>query len=392
MGASFAFTGILLGALLLISKSENRILKKYLYVPARKSQTNAIQLGGLALAFGFTLSMVAILGFPSFFEAFDSRDLRLIQNFLAGGAIIACYGYLDDKYELRPTVKLAGQIFSVVVYATLSSHLLTIYHTQIVFLILCFWGLGVVNGSNLLDGLDTLTVKLGMVSYGTFMFIGAYHNSPEIVICSALFMACLGAFYFFNREPAKVHLGEIGGSLVGFSMLLLTSFLWIAVKEEKFSPVRSGVLALIPLTLPMVELGISFLRRIYNKKSPFAGDKLHIHHILTREYGLKPSNAATLMALGYLFTMGGAVFLQIYTHPFLAFVGLIAFQVSLCLLIGKDFWSSDDTIKLSPRSLLNFLRKKDVTIIESSQVEDFKITILKDEIEKAEKDDDSKAA
>ena len=387
MASSFVITTLMFSVLLSIARSNNSFLKKYFYVPARKSSTNAIQLGGLALGAGFFIGLLVCKYFPELFNVFTKKDIRLIENFLAGGAIINIYGYLDDKFELKPTVKLMGQVLSVVVYATLSSHLLSMHHNQIVFIIIGFWGLGVVNGSNLLDGLDTLTLKLGLVSYSVFMFLGAYHHSPKIVICSGIFMSCLLAFYFFNREPAKIHLGEIGGSLVGFSTLLLSSFLWEAVKADSFSPVRSGVLAIIPLTLPMVELGVSFVRRVYNKTSPFRGDHLHIHHILNREYGLSPSMVGTVMALGYFLTMAVAVYIQILIHPYFALLSLICLQAAIYVGIGWKFWNSEDTLSLTPKTLLDFMRKKDVTIIESGQIDNFKLTVLKEEIEKAKKEE-----
>lgn len=376
-----------------IARSNNKFLKRYLYVPARKSKTNAIQLGGLPLAVGIFLSLGICITFPEMINVFSKKDIRIVQNFILAGGMVAIYGYLDDLFELKPTVKLAGQVISVILYATLSSHLLSPHHSQIVFLITCFWGIGVVNGSNLLDGLDTLTLKVGMVSYSVFMFLGAYHQSPKIFVCSLIFMTCLSSFYFFNREPAKIHLGEIGGSLVGFSMLLLSSFLWDSVKANHWSPVRSGVLAIIPLTLPMVELGMSFLRRTYNKKSPFKGDSLHVHHILNREYGFKPSTVASIMALGYFSTMAIAVYIQIYVHPYFALISLIGLQSALYLAVGWKYWQSTDALAFTPRTLLNFLRKKDITIIESSQIDSFQLTILEEGIEEElSEEDDSDAA
>jgi UDP-GlcNAc:undecaprenyl-phosphate GlcNAc-1-phosphate transferase len=387
---SFVLTSLLFCFLWQVSKGERKGWKTFFYVPARKSESNAIQLGGLALAIGLFSSLFFTSYFSELQIFFNKVDHRLIQNFIAGASIITVYGYFDDKLELRPIVKLLGQILSVFTYATLSSHLHTQHHSQITFLIICFWGLGVVNGSNLLDGLDTLTLKLGTVSYSVFLFLGYYHNSPKIVICSLLFLSCLSAFYFFNKAPAKIHLGEIGGSMVGFSLLLLSSFLWHAVKENHFSPVRSAVLAIIPLSLPMVELGVSFLRRIYNKKSPFAGDKLHVHHILNREYGFSPSAAASIMAAGYLLTMFAAIYIQILTHPYVALASLIVMQVGIYLVVGHKHWQTKDSLNLSARSLLEFLRKKDVTIIESSQIDNFKLTILEtpiDEIDSVSEDE-----
>lgn len=383
---SFVLTSLLFSFLFVVSKGDRKSWKRYFYVPARKSNTNAIQLGGLALSIGLFSTLIFSSRFTELQYFFNKVDHRLIQNFIIGALIINMYGYFDDKLELRPVVKLFGQILSVLAYATLSSHLHTQHHSQITFMVIFFWGLGVVNGSNLLDGLDTLTLKLGSVSYSVFLFLGYYHNSPKIVICSALFLSCLGAFYFFNKAPAKIHLGEIGGSVVGFSLLLLSSLLWHAVKANHFSPVRSAVLAIIPLTLPMVELGVSFLRRLYNKKSPFAGDKLHVHHILNQEHGFSASATATIMAAGYLITMAAAIYIQILTHPFIALASLIVMQVSIYLLVGHKYWHTKDSLSLSPRSMLDYLRKKDITIIESSQIDNFKLTILSTPIEEIEEE------
>ncbi len=390
--SSFVFTSLIFGFLFVVSKGNRKNWKRFFYVPARKSKTNAIQLGGLALALGFFCSLVVASRFTDLSIFFNKVDHRLIQNFIFGGLIISLYGYFDDKLELRPIVKLFGQILSVFAYATLSSHLHTQHHSQITFLVICFWGLGVVNGSNLLDGLDTLTLKLGTVSYSVFLFLGFYHNSPKIVICSALFLSCLMAFYFFNKAPAKIHLGEIGGSIVGFSLLILSSFLWHAVKANHFSPVRSAVLAIIPLTLPMVELGVSFLRRIYNRKSPFRGDRLHVHHILNQEFGFSPSLTATIMASGYLLTMSFAIYIQILTHPYIALASLIIMQVSIYLAVGHKYWHTKDSLSLSPRNMLKYLRKKDVLIIDSSQIDNFKLTILERPVEEIhdEVDEDKK--
>ncbi|MFT6070232.1 MAG: UDP-GlcNAc:undecaprenyl-phosphate GlcNAc-1-phosphate transferase [Bacteriovoracaceae bacterium] len=385
---SFVFTSSIFCFLLLVAKGENTAWKRYFFVPARKSKTNAIQLGGVALALGFFCTLIIGSRFTDLSQFFNRVDHRLIQNFIFGGLVISLYGYFDDKFELRPIVKLFGQIFSVLIYATLSSHLHTEHHSQITFLVICFWGLGVVNGSNLLDGLDTLTLKLGSVSYSVFLFLGVYHNSPKIVICSTLFLSCLVAFYYFNKAPAKIHLGEIGGSIVGFSLLLLSSFLWHAVKANQLSPVRSAVLAIIPLTLPMVELGISFLRRIYNKKSPFAGDHLHVHHILNQEYGFKAPVAATIMAAGYLFTMAVAIYIQILTHPYIALGSLIVMQVSIYIAVGRKYWHTKDSLSLSPRNMLKYLSKKDVLIIESSQIDNFKLTVLSSPIEEIDEESD----
>ena len=60
----------------------------------------------------------------------------------------------------------------------------------------------------------------------------------------------------------------------------------------------------------------------------------------------------------------------------MGYVSHIFFMIGAYLIVGAKYWKGDDAINLNPKELFDSLRKKDVMIIESSQIDEFKITII----------------
>ncbi len=380
----FCFAGLLF--LNFLKKHSFFGLKKYFYVPARKSTTDAIQLGGLPLSLGILSGVLAIYNLEVFQFAFDQYQLKVIKYWCYSSSILVGYGYLDDKFELRPIVKLIFQFATITIFSIMASHM--IYHrlSSAAFVVMFFFGMGVLNGSNLLDGLDTLTIKISSVTFGALFVCGLNFSSMAVIITSLISFSALASFYFFNKEPAKIHLGEIGGSFFGFTALLCSNLLFIDMVRSGHSRVDSFTMSLIPLVLPMVELGVSFLRRIYNKKSPFKGDKLHIHHILRNYHKFSASSTSSLMGISYAWTM---VMTLAVTHWFGPIVGFFTIGIALYLAVGSKHWHTSKSIELSPKSLFNYLRKKEVSVINSQSIDSFEFHITEAHEEEKVIDDES---
>lgn len=369
-----AVTGFSL--LIFVQKSRGGYLKKILHISARKSTSNAVQLGGLPLSLSIITGVCFLISHKYFNSFFSEFDFYSIKYWLVSAGIIVIYGFLDDKFELRPIVKLSLQITSICLFAVLESRVLFPKWGALAFVVLSFWGLGVLNGSNLLDGLDTLTIKLGCVTFFTYLVIAWNFKIGSVALSSTLILSCLGAFYIFNKEPAKVHLGEIGGSFIGFSSLLVSCFVYSHIVRGKYGNLNALAMASIPLSLPMVELGVSFLRRIYNKKSPFKGDKFHLHHILRNYYGFSPSYASSLYALGYGLVMVAGLTFTHFLGPVLGLPIVIFLLTFGYVMVGKKHWKGDNTLDLKPAALFDYLLKKDVGVISSLEVDDFHIEII----------------
>lgn len=367
--------------LLLAQNAHNAHIKKFFYIPARKSITNAIQLGGLPLSLSIIYGIFEIYNHKSFNSFFSVLDHYSIKYWLVSSCVIVVYGYLDDKFELRPFVKLFMQVFTIALFAVLESRVVFPKWGALAFVVIGFWGLGVLNGSNLLDGLDTLTIKLGSVTFISYLVISYNFSIASATLGSLVGLSALASFYLFNREPAKIHLGEIGGSFIGFSAMLVSCFVFSHLVRIRVPNLDALAMSLFPLCLPMVELGVSFLRRLYNRKSPFKGDKFHLHHLLRNYYNFSPSTASTIYALGYAVIMGIGFSITHYFGPVKGLISTIFLMSGTYIMIGKSHWKTDTAIDLKPASLFKTLLKKDIGVISSIEVDDFEIKIIgEDEI------------
>jgi UDP-N-acetylmuramyl pentapeptide phosphotransferase/UDP-N-acetylglucosamine-1-phosphate transferase len=371
-------------SLIYINKTNYKLLRKLFTVPARKSTTDAIQLGGLPLSFAMLTGTAFSLYFLS--DTFTSLDKSIFTYWLYASLIVIAYGHLDDKYELRPIVKLCMQVSSVILFSLPVSQVIYPSWSAVSFLVLGFWGMGSLNGGNLLDGLDTLTIKLGSVSMCAFLALGFLFDSTAVMSTSLIGLSGLFSFYYFNKEPAKVHLGEIGGSFIGFFSLLNSCLLFVRLQNTEMHFTKSVTVSLLPLCLPLVELGVSFMRRIYNRKSPFKGDKYHLHHILRNYYKYTPSYSSSVFALGYAsIIFSGIAFLH-YSSYFETFLFVNVTMISTYVLIGRKHWKGQNTINLNPTSLFQYLMKKDVAVINSLEFDEFKLEIISESEAREEED------
>jgi UDP-N-acetylmuramyl pentapeptide phosphotransferase/UDP-N-acetylglucosamine-1-phosphate transferase len=358
---------------------------RYFYVPARKSTTNAIQFGGLPLS-------ILLMMIPWVVKAFYPLPIlmhKLMPWMALSQTLVIIYGYLDDKYELRPIFKLFFQFISVIVFSLVASAKIHPSFSSLAFMIMFVVGMGMINGSNLLDGLDTLTIKFSSVQLMMLALLPQLFPSSmadTMTIMALMGLMAVWSFYPFNREPAKIHLGEIGGPSIGLFCFYLSTLVFAQVEEA--SSIKRASVSLLPLALPIVELAVSFLRRLYNKKRPFKGDQLHVHHLLKNMHAFGPSHTSSIMAAVYLFTSAISVAIAFWlSQPFLGLLAQYCGLTFFYFMVGRKYWSGSDTLEISARSLFNYIRKKDVMLIETSMIDNFEITIMnKEDIEKMKQD------
>ena len=359
------FSHFIFSYLLKIKNTPQHWLRPWLFVSSRKSHSDAILLGGLVINF-VAISSIVLTHF--LFSYPHHTLLYSIPSLL----IILIHGYLDDRFEISPRFKLLCQLFSVALFAAL-----TIKHLPISAWIgaplLMIAGFAVLNGANLLDGLDTMQMKLSTLSLVFYLAVAIQFREAAVTVASAIAMSSLIAFYPFNREPAKIHMGEIGANTVGMLFLVLSTELFIGV-ENNIGPWNSFVIASIPLALPVVELSTSFLRRIMVRKSPFKSDRLHLHHLLIDQYHFSAGGSATLV-MAFFALIGAITLVFSKNNPLFAF----AFEyISLYVCywrVGFQFWTKNVTTQGIPyNAKMTRLKKRQLTVIDSSTIDHFQMT------------------
>jgi UDP-N-acetylmuramyl pentapeptide phosphotransferase/UDP-N-acetylglucosamine-1-phosphate transferase len=140
----------------------------------------------------------------------------------------------------------------------------------------------IINGFNLIDGIDGLASGIGIVAslfFGIWFF--AAHYISYSIMCFAL-AGSLIAFFWFNvfGRKNKIFLGDTGSLIIGMIISVFTiRFLEydLVVKHELHVQSAPAIIFGV-LIIPLFDtLRIIFIR-VMQGRSPFNADRQHVHH------------------------------------------------------------------------------------------------------------------
>ncbi len=135
------------------------------------------------------------------------------------------------------------------------------------------WIVMITNAINLVDGLDGLATGVAAIIAATLAIIAAQHGSDTfgLWIGLALVGSLLG-FLPFNFAPARIFLGDTGALFIGFVLSL------IALDGYRQISLVPFVMPILALAVPILDTGLSVIRRIKSRSPIFAADRQHMHH------------------------------------------------------------------------------------------------------------------
>jgi len=196
-------------------------------------------MGGISFIISIVISLVIAV-------FLDSKNMQYYFLFIYTTISFSIIGYIDDMLivvkkkndGLAPRKKLMLQIlFSVIFYILVTfiykdvnyihipvfDYNLNISYFYIIFLV--FWQTGFSNAVNLTDGLDGLATSVTIITTSTFALLAYKENNfPVLVFCLTI-VGALAGFLLFNRNPAKIFMGDtgslaLGGILAAISVIL----------------------------------------------------------------------------------------------------------------------------------------------------------------------------
>ncbi len=254
-------------------------------------------LGGVGIFFAWVITVLVYVDFHKFAG---------FQYFLMASIIIVSLGVKDDLSGLKPSKKFLGQIIAALVVAVLGDYRISSFYGifginglpywfSVAFTVFVF--LIIINGFNLIDGIDGLAVSIGIIAS---LFFGMWFfniNEPNqyYIIAMALAGASV-SFLKINISPARMFMGDTGSMFLGY----IAAFLAVVFIEEHnevcpfFKIQSSPILAMAIIFLPIYDTTRSFFVRIVKGKSPFRPDKNHVHHLLIR-YGFSHLQATMIL-------------------------------------------------------------------------------------------------
>src|ERR1700691_883045 len=241
-------------------------------------------LGGLAIFGGVLVAMLVWL--PSGY--YEQRHLW--QGVLLAAALITLVGALDDRFELPPAVKLAGQLGAavIVVHYGVAVKAITLPFVGALHFpntgpadagpVLTVIGLVVMmNVVNFSDGVDGLAAGVCTIIAATMAVIAFDLNSQQPGVLAALTAGAALGFLIYNFPPASSFMGDCGAQLLGLLMGVIT--VEAAVKTEA---VVSFVLPLILLAVPFLDTTFVVLKRLKYRQPFYRADSEHFHHRMAR--------------------------------------------------------------------------------------------------------------
>lgn len=251
----------------------------------RKSHTACIPtLGGVAIFSGIILAITLFTNFSEHKE---------YQYVIASAILLFFVGIKDDVLIIAPLKKLGGQIFAVFIIVILGNFRFTSLHgflgiqtipyfASLVLTLFVF--IVIINGFNLIDGIDGLASGIGIVSsivFGVWFFLSKEY---DYAIIAFSIVGGLIPFFIYNvfGKKNKIFMGDTGSLILGFFIAVM------AVKFNEMNIAKTGTYFIHAapsvsfgiLIVPLFDTMRVFVIRIVKGRSPFRADKNHVHHKL----------------------------------------------------------------------------------------------------------------
>jgi UDP-GlcNAc:undecaprenyl-phosphate GlcNAc-1-phosphate transferase len=249
-------------------------------------------LGGLAILAGFLIAAIiwvpdAIILPRGAHAARGAVEIVHKWPLIAGAVLIALIGAVDDLRDLKPIVKLAGQIVAALVAvhagATINDITLpligSLQFTDAGGPLAVIWLVVMMNIVNLSDGVDGLAAgvcTIDGIAFTVIIFSLQGGKSGAAVLAAITAGASLG-FLVHNFYPAKIFMGDTGSNLLGY-LLGVTA----VIGTLKTTAGVALVAPLLILAVPFLDTGFVVAKRLKYGRKPWEADDNHFHHRMAR--------------------------------------------------------------------------------------------------------------
>jgi UDP-GlcNAc:undecaprenyl-phosphate GlcNAc-1-phosphate transferase len=283
------------------------------------SERSVPLLGGLAIFAGTLVAALIWLPASEPSSGTGHGELHWYGVF-AAAAVITLVGALDDRFDLNPILKLAGQIVAALIAVHYGGVVVKDVAVPFVGLlqfpnqggVITVIGLvAIMNIVNFSDGVDGLAagvsaiiaIALAVIAISLYYEGHHLHSLAPAVFAALIAGGALG-FLVHNFPPASSFMGDCGANLLGLLMGVLA--VEATVKTEV---VISFVLPLILLTVPFLDTTFVVLKRLKYRRPIYASDSEHFHHRMAR-IGFTPRRTITYLYAWTLMLAGLAIALR----------------------------------------------------------------------------------
>lgn len=265
------------------------------------------------------ISMIVAIGFAWVQGMVVDAKIQPVHIVVIVGSLvlIAIHGYIDDRIRLKPLASLVmpaivaigtvwggisiGYITNPFEAGTGPFGLSLLYFGSTIGAVVSFlWIIGMMYTVKLLDGLDGLVTGIGVIGAVILFIVSLFWDvslSGTSVLAVILAGSLLG-FLPYNWYPAKIFLGD-SSIAIGYMLAVLS-----IISGGKIAT------ALLIMGIPILDVVWAMVYRVtVLKKSPFKGDRKHLHFRLV-DSGVPDRKAVLFLYLLTALFGTASIFLQ----------------------------------------------------------------------------------
>lgn len=267
--------------------------------PHKTHQENIPYLGGFAII--FPVSLLSIIGPVIFIESTEYKIRTLL--ILAPAIIMSIVGLYDDIKSLSAQSRFILQtVMAIVITIYLKQLGFTVLVTDsnlLNFLLSMLWLVGITNAFNFFDNLDGGAAGITIISSAMLSLL-SFISGQYLIASFSISLAGAGlGFIYWNRNPAKIYLGDSGALFIG--LMLAVSLLQFEPNAE--SRFASALVPIFILALPIIDTSVVVTSRILRGVSIFQGGKDHLSHRLIAKGFSRRGAARILWIIAALLSM-----------------------------------------------------------------------------------------
>ena len=231
----------------------------------------------------------------------DNVDFVEFSNFspiVATAILVSILGFYDDFIEMSPFNKYIVLTFLILMLLYANATLPIIqnlngflgineigYIPGLIFT--SFVYLSIMNAINLTDGIDGYLAIFSIFFFTSLLYNFDVNQFYTLNTVSVIIIGCSAMFLRYNfSKGKKLFVGDAGSLFMGFWIATYLITYITSAENSLLVDVYSiqleniPVIAISMISIPVLDTLRVMLVRIINKKSPFAADRNHLHHIL----------------------------------------------------------------------------------------------------------------
>lgn len=249
---------------------------------------------------------------------------------IAAAVLLVIMGAIDDKWPLKASTKFFCQLIAALIAVVFGDIRISLFveSAYVTIPVTVFWYLLLFNAINFFDNMDGLAVGTIAIAMGLFALVAGINQQYFVAAFAAVNCGVCGGFWWYNRSPATIFMGDSGSHFLGFlaaTTSVLTSYYHTDNSGSRFAVLIPVFILAVPL---FDTLAVVVIRWKLGK--PFwIGDHNHISHRFVKMGLTRPTAVAMVHLLAL--TLGLGVLPLLWGSPLTA--AILVGQGALLLLI-----------------------------------------------------------